>query len=278
MLLGHQQRDYDAVPVVSQSEKWYARAKDWTARQRATPMKATAKRDGFMHRFQPENALLLSQIPLFSQLAPPVLEMLARKLQSRSYKPGEVIFHQGDPGQTFYIIQTGLVKIYLPSEKGEEALLALLVAGEFFGELSLFDGAPRSASAAAIEPTETLLLDREDFLQFLREHPEAGLTVFAVLAARLRRADGIIADAAFLDLQARIAKKLLQLADSFGKKVGNQINIEITVSQQDLGAMVRATRESVNRALATMEVAGLIAMDRRRITILRPDLLQQRFE
>lgn len=231
-----------------------------------------------MRRFQPENALLLSQIPLFTQLAPPVLEMLALRLKSRSYKPGEVIFQQDDPGQTFYIIQTGLVKIYLPSEEGGEAVLTILVPGEFFGELSLFDGAPRSATAAAIEPTETLLLDREDFLQFLREHPEASLTVFAVLASRLRKADGIIADAAFLDVQARIAKKLLQLADSFGKKVGNQIDIEINFSQQDLGAMVRATRESVNRSLAAMEMAGLIALDRRRITILRPDLLQQRFE
>lgn len=223
-----------------------------------------------------ERATILGKVPLFARLTPREATALAARVNPRNYRPGEVIFHKDDPGLTFHIILNGLVKIFLTSDEGQEAVLIILKAGEFFGELSLFDGAPRSASAAALEPTETLVIHRDDFLDFLRQHPEASLNMFSVLSARLRRADGVIADAAFLDLPSRIAKKLMELAESFGKPQGNYIEIDIRLRQQDVASMVSATRESVNRVLTNLDEQGIIHIDRQKITILRPDLLQAR--
>lgn len=229
-----------------------------------------------MQSIHEEPAWSLSRVPLFARLSGEERSSLASKVQRRSYRAGEVIFHKDDAGQSFHLIRNGLVKIFLVSNDGQEALLALLKAGEFFGELSLFDGAPRSASATALEPTETLVFHRADFLEFIRQHPEAALSIFGVIAARLRRADGIISDAAFLDLTARIARRLLELAQNFGRVRGGWIEIDIRLRQQDVASMVSATRESVNRTLAQFEEEGIISIDRQRITILRPDLLQQR--
>ncbi|MBI2886206.1 MAG: Crp/Fnr family transcriptional regulator [Chloroflexi bacterium] len=229
-----------------------------------------------MQVIRPDYAAYLSQVPLFARLSPREIQVLATRVRHRTYKAGEVIFHKDDPGHTFYIIVDGLVKIYLESEEGQEAVLIILKSSEFFGELSLLDGAPRSATAAAMEPTETYAIDREEFLGFIREHPEAALSIFAVIAFRLRRADGIIADAAFLDLPSRVAKKLLELANKFGRASDHQIEIDIRLRQQDFAGMVSATRESVNRTLTSLEEEGIIRIERQRITILRPDRLQAR--
>ena len=224
----------------------------------------------------PDKVEILAKVPLFARLSPREASALAANVHPRSYKAGEIIFHKDDPGVIFQIILDGLVKIFVSSDEGQEAVLIILKGGEFFGELSLFDGAPRSASAAAIEATETLTIHRDDFLDFIRQHPDAALNIFAVIASRLRRADGIIGDAAFLDLPARISKKLMELAQNFGRREGDHIEIDIRLRQQDVAGMVSATRESVNRVLTAMQEEGIIHLDRQRITILRPDLLQAR--
>ena len=218
----------------------------------------------------------LANVSLFARLSTREAAALAENIHPHNYKAGEIIFHKDDPGTTFHLILEGLVKVFMTSDEGQEAVLIILKGGEFFGELSLFDGAPRSASAAAIEPTETLVIHRDEFLNFIRQHPDAALNIFAVLASRLRGADGVIADAAFLDLPARIAKKLIELAQNFGKRDGNQIEIDIRLRQQDMASMVSATRESVNRVLTSLDEQGIIHIDRQKITILRPDLLQAR--
>lgn len=221
-------------------------------------------------------AMILAEVPLFARLSSEEIVGLSARAHVRSFKAGDLFFNKDDPGRTLFIILEGLVKIYLTSEEGQEAVLIILRSGEFFGELSLIDGAPRSASAAALEDTETLTIDRDDFLAYIREHPEAMLTIFATIASRFRRADGIIADAVFLDLPTRVAKKLMELAQSFGRSMGQQIEIDIKLRQQDFAGMVGATRESVNRTLGALEVAGIVRIERQRITILRPDLLQER--
>jgi len=218
----------------------------------------------------------LAKVSLFARLSTREAAALAENIHPRNYKTGEIIFHKDDPGITFHLILEGLVKVFVTSDEGQEAVLIILKGGEFFGELSLFDGAPRSASASAIEPTETLVIQRDDFLEFIRQHPDAALNIFSVLASRMRRADGVIADAAFLDLPSRIAKKLIELAQSFFAREGNQIEIDIKLRQQDVASMVSATRESVNRVLTSLDEQGIIHINRQKITILRPDLLQAR--
>lgn len=218
---------------------------------------------------------VLARIPLFADLAPGELQSLAARARRRAYQAEEVIFYQDDPGESFFAIASGMVRIVLPSVQGQEAVLVLLGPGEFFGELSLFDGQPRSASAIAMGPTETIVILRDDFLSFLQEHPRAALTVLAVLSRRLRRTDELIGDAIFLDVPTRIAKKLLELADTFGEEVEQGVEIAIRLRQQDVANMVGASRESVNRFLALMEGRGLIHMEKQRITVLRPEELRR---
>jgi CRP/FNR family transcriptional regulator, cyclic AMP receptor protein len=215
----------------------------------------------------------LSRVPLFSSLSPEELQSLADRMSKRSYNVDEVVFHKGDPGSTLHIITKGLVKISLLSEDGGEALLVLLMPGEFFGELTLFDGLPRSASAVVMEPTDILVLQREDFLGFVGHHPEAAMAVFAVICSRLRRADDIISDATFVDVPNRVLKKLKELAQSFSQELRGSNEIYIRLRQQELAGMVGASRESVNRALAHLEQQGIIRTDRQRIIILRPEVL-----
>lgn len=218
----------------------------------------------------------LAKAPLFADLTPQQLESLASRVKVRTYRAGEIVFHKEDPGFTFHIIYSGLVKIYVTSPEGQEVVLIILKPGDFFGELSLFDGAPRSASAVAMAATETFTLDRDGFLDFIVEQPAASLTIFGVMASRIRRADGIIADAAFLDLPARVCKQLLELSELFGRETNGNIEIELKLRQQDFASMVSATRESVNRTLSGLEEEGVIRLERQHITILRPEVLRRR--
>jgi len=123
--------------------------------------------------------------------------------------------------------------------------------------------------------TKTFTLDRDGFLDFIVEQPTASLTIFAVMASRIRRADGIIA-AAFLDLPARVCKQLLELSELFGREANGTIEIELKLRQQDFASMVSATRESVNRTLSGLEDEGIIRLERQHITILRPEVLRRR--
>ncbi|HWP29356.1 MAG TPA: Crp/Fnr family transcriptional regulator [Chloroflexota bacterium] len=218
----------------------------------------------------------LRQVPLFAELPPERIQELAQMVRRRTYHRGETIFHKGDPGSGLYILTGGQVKIVLPSETGEEALLAVLEAGDFFGELALFDGLPRSATVVAVQNAEVLVLHRDDFLGFVARNPEVAIALFGVLSRRLRAADELIQDAVFLDVPGRLAKRLLELAERHGRQTPQGIAIELKLTQQDLAAMIGATRESVNKHLGWMRDRRLIALDRQRITVLRPDELRKR--
>ncbi|MBX5490344.1 MAG: Crp/Fnr family transcriptional regulator [Chloroflexi bacterium] len=219
---------------------------------------------------------LLSQVPLFAELPPDRIRELAQMCRRRTYQRGETIFHKGDPASGLYVITDGQVKIVLPSETGEEALLAVLEPGDFFGELALFDGQPRSATVVAVKRAEALLLPRDDFLGFVARNPEVAIALFAVLSRRLRATDELIEDAVFLDVPGRLAKRLLDLAARHGRQTDQGIEIDIKLTQQDLAAMVGATRESVNKHLGWMRDRRLLLLDRQRIILLRPDELRKR--
>ncbi|HLI28374.1 MAG TPA: Crp/Fnr family transcriptional regulator [Chloroflexota bacterium] len=219
---------------------------------------------------------LLAQVPLFAELPPDRLRELAQMCRRRTYQRGETIFHKGDPGTGLYVLTDGQVKILLPSEIGEEALLAVLEPGDFFGELALFDGQPRSATVVAVTRAETLLLPRDDFLGFVTRNAEVAIALFGVLSRRLRATDELIEDAVFLDVPGRLAKRLLDLAARHGRQTEQGIEIDLKLTQQDLAAMVGATRESVNKHLGWMRDRRLLLLDRQRIILLRPDELRKR--
>ena len=212
-------------------------------------------------------AQALKLVPFFTQLTQDEAAELADRLVLRRFSPGQIIFHLGDPGGLLYIITSGKVKISHSNPDGQEALLAILGPGDFFGDLSLLDSSPRSATAEAIEPTETLTLHGETFNRFMDNTPGFAHHVLHVLARRIRGLNSQISDIFFLDLPARLARTLLNLADHHGKPSKEGIVIDIALTQTDLAEMTGATRVSINKALGRFRRAGWLHVKGRRFTI-----------
>jgi CRP/FNR family cyclic AMP-dependent transcriptional regulator len=220
-----------------------------------------------------EDSDFLSKVPLFASTRPVHLSEIVRRVTTRNYRRNEVIFHQDDPGATLHVIKKGQVKINTVSPEGEEAILAILTEGDFFGELSLLDGKPRSANAVAMETTQTLALQRQDFMDILGKHPEMVGDILASLADRLRSTDHLLEDAIFLGLRARLAKRLLELAEKHGVKTDRGVEIDLRLTQQELAATLGVSRVALNKQLGLLQDSGLVSLETRRIIIDQPDEL-----
>jgi CRP/FNR family cyclic AMP-dependent transcriptional regulator len=223
-----------------------------------------------------EDAAFLARVPLFASLKPDHLADLAARLKTRNYRRGEVIVHQDDPGADLHIVKSGQVKIAASSLEGEEIIMALLTSGDSFGEIALLDGEPRSASAVAMEATQTLALSRTDFLDIITGDADMLKTILASVAAGWRKASHLLQDAMFLDLPARLAKRLLELAEKHGVRTANGVEIDLQLTQQDLAAAVGVSRVAMNKQLGLFQDSGLISLEKKRIIILRPDELKKR--
>jgi CRP/FNR family transcriptional regulator, cyclic AMP receptor protein len=220
------------------------------------------------------NHAALRQVPFFAGLSEEDLAELSSRLVVRRFNPGQVIFHFGDPGGLLYIIRKGKIKISHATADGQEALLAILGKDDFFGELALLDEAPRSASAQALEKTETLTLHREEFLHFLRQNPDFALHVLRTLTLRIRHLNSQVSDTFFLDLPARLARTLLNLARQHGVQTSDGVLIELSLTQTDLAEMTGATRVSINKALGRFRREKWIAVKGRKFTILDEEAMQ----
>ncbi|MDX1614274.1 MAG: Crp/Fnr family transcriptional regulator [Candidatus Promineifilaceae bacterium] len=210
----------------------------------------------------------LKKVPFFSELNSFDTALLVKRLVVRHFGANQIIFHLGDPAGLLYIIISGKIKISYTSADGQEAVLAILGTGDFFGELALFDDSPRSATAEAIEPTETLTLHRDEFLEFLDINPPFAHHVLTVLAKRIRHLNKQISDIFFLDLPARLARTLLMLADQHGRKTRDGIVIELSLTQTDLAEMTGATRVSINKALGRFRRAKWVKVSGREVVII----------
>ena len=217
---------------------------------------------------EPRLAEHLRRYPLFAKLPEPELLQLAERARTRSFKRGETLFRKDDPGTHLYVVLDGAVKIALPGELGQEALVAIMRAGDHFGELALFDGSPRSASATALDDTRAALLARDDFLAFLDMHPAAVRVVLDALAKTIRRLSDRVEDLIFLDVPSRVAKYLLDLAHQIGDD-----KLELTLTQDELAAFIGASRVSVNRVLGDLERREIIEIRRRHILVRDRDRL-----
>jgi CRP-like cAMP-binding protein len=219
----------------------------------------------------------LRACPLFAQLEPDVLGELASRLRQRRYRRNEVVFHQGDPGDTLHVITEGAMKIVLPSPEGEEAIIATLRPGDFFGELALLDGGTHSATVTAVEAATTLALPRAAFLEVLGQSAGMRDALLRGLAAELRRLTGHVEELHFLDLAGRLAMRLVRLADEAGRE-SEPVTLDWPYTQSDLAAMIGGTRQSVNKLLSLLVEDGLIQIDRDRLVILDRDGLARRAE
>lgn len=209
----------------------------------------------------------LAKVSIFENLSAEQLQPLGEKMRTRKFQRGEVVFHQDDPGDRMHIIVEGRVRISLDSDDGREKDVALLQPGECFGEMSLLDGSSRSAKATAVEEIETLVLMRDDFLEFIREYPEVATHTTAVLTNRLRNANQMMGDLAFLDVPTRVAKQLIELAEKQLNGASADGDIEISIGQDELARLVGSSRETVSRALTSYRRMGLLTTFHRRISI-----------
>ncbi len=220
----------------------------------------------------------LARCPLFARADAHILQSLANGLRRRRFRRNEVIFHQGDPGDSLHVVATGAVKIVLPSAEGEEAIIATLRPGDFFGELALLDGAPRSATATALEPSETLVLPRQVFVGLLDTLPGLRDALLADLAKELRRLTGHVEELHFLDLAGRLAMRLSRLAQESQPGTGGEIRLNWPYTQSDLAAMIGGTRQSVNRLLNELVEDDLIRIEPDTLVIADLDELTRRAE
>jgi CRP-like cAMP-binding protein len=206
------------------------------------------------------------------------LQRLAGLASARRYHAGEAIFLAGDPGGSLLAVVKGQVRISAYSADGREALLNVIGPGDVFGEIDIVDGGDRTADAIAIEPTELLILHRRDFLTFLKHNPELGVRLMEVMCRRLRGLSEQLEDLNLLDLSARLAKRLLHLADgrgAGGRPGGGPGGGQgVRISQQQLASMLGAARETVNKKLRSLEDRGLIDVRRQSITLLNRQALR----
>ncbi len=213
---------------------------------------------------------LLDTTELFTALPEPVLDDLSAQATHRAYHRGDLVFAQGDASTTLFIILDGKIAIATRSTDGRESVVAVLEAPGLFGELGLFDDEPRSADARALTDVELLALEYEQVLEVLRPRPELLWVIVRLLARRLRATDEALADAVFLDVPARTAKRLLDLA-------GDSDELRLPMTQEDLAGMVGASRERVNKALALFTRLGwLETQGRGRYRLLDRESLEHR--
>lgn len=220
---------------------------------------------------------LLQRIWLFSELAGSELDELSCAVHTRSVAEGCAIVRQGDTDADLYAIVQGLVRVSVCASDGREFALQLLGPGQVFGELALVDGLARSATVTAVRRTELLRVSRAELLALLERRPPLALKLMVALAAQVRRLTMRSEELSALPVSARMARRLLEIADLCGTRLSsNSVALPIALSQQDLAEHVQATRESVNKCLAGWMRDGivqrthsqLVICDRERLTKL----------
>lgn len=216
-----------------------------------------------------DNRALLRRVTIFQELSDKDLDILTQRLVPRTYVKDAIIVSQEEEGDALYVIKTGKVKVTLYGDSGREVILTIFKPGDYFGEMSLIDGDPRSANVIAIDEAELLMLSRQAFLKQIEESPRLAMAVMTELCRRLRRADASIGSLALLDVFGRLAHVLIDLGKREGIAAATGIQIKERPTQQDLANMVGTTRETVSRALSEFQRRGWVEM-RGRSLFLHP--------
>lgn len=221
---------------------------------------------------------LLSENPLFSQLKPDELTDIVAFSRIKLVKKKTIIFHKGDRGDQLIAVLKGRVQISTISAEGKEIIFNLVEPGELFGEISLFDGMERTATAMTLIASELLFINRQDFIPFLEKNPGIAIKMLAALSQQLRQTDVMMEDALFRNLASRLAKKIIALGDSYGEIFSDgTTRIQISLSHTQLGNMVDSSRESVCRQMRVWEDDDITSMQQGYIIIHDPDLLASLF-
>ena len=219
---------------------------------------------------------MVRRAPLFAALDDEAARALLSQMGPTRLERGDILFREGDQGDTLYVIGEGKVKLGRTSTDGRENLIAILGPGEMFGELSLFDPGPRTMTATAIAETQLMGLGNDSLTTLLTGRPEVAKALLAALAKRLRRTNEHLADLVFTDVPGRVAKALLDLANRFGRPVEEGVLVAHDLTQEELAQLVGASRETVNKALADFATRGWIKLEARAVLLLDVERLKRR--
>lgn len=219
---------------------------------------------------------VVRRAPLFTALDDEAAAALRATMVQVQIAKGQVLFNEGDAGDRLYVVVEGKIKLGIKSGDGRENLLGVLGPGEMFGELSLFDPLPRTATATALTDTVLLGLGNKDLDTWLIGRPEVAKQLLRALAQRLRRTWEAVGDLVFSDVPGRVAKALLELAVKFGTKGPDGLHVAHDLTQEELAQLVGASRETVNKALADFASRGWVRLEARAVVILDEERLSKR--
>jgi CRP/FNR family transcriptional regulator, cyclic AMP receptor protein len=213
---------------------------------------------------------LLRNHQFFCDLSPALLERLAAYMKRRVAPKGSVIFEKGDPGVGLVGVLAGSVKISVGSWEGREVVLNTIREGEVFGEIALLDGRPRTADATAMTDCELVVIERREFVAFLRDQPDVMLKLMEILCERLRRTSDQVQDLTFLNLSVRLARTLIGLT---ARSTGVEQKGTVRITQREIGQLVGRSRESINIQLRAWSRRGWVRLERGSVTVLAADKL-----
>ncbi|MBI3124461.1 MAG: Crp/Fnr family transcriptional regulator [Ignavibacteriales bacterium] len=219
----------------------------------------------------------LTFVPIFSELGNDALEKIEKIGLRKGYAKNDVVLMEEDAGTALFVIVKGKVKVSRNSGDGREVILTILGESDFFGEMAILDGLTRSATVTAVDESELFIIQRNDFLNLLYEHPEVSVALLQELTRRLRNADMKIKALSLKDAEGKVATVILQLADDIGKIKQGKVEIEKLPLQQDLANMAGTSRETISRTLHSFAKKGLVEMEGSKLRILDYEKFKEKF-
>jgi CRP-like cAMP-binding protein len=219
---------------------------------------------------------VIRKAPIFLGLDSGAADALRASMNLVKLRKGQSLFKEGDDGDHLFVVSSGKVKLGTKSLDGRENLLMILGPGDMFGELSLFDSGPRTATATAVTDSKLLALGQDKVIPWVKEHPEVSIQLLARLASRLRRTNEVVGDLVFSDVPGRVAKALIDLGVKFGDKRSEGLFVNHDLTQEELAQLVGASRETVNKALADFAQRGWLRLEARSVMILDYERLLKR--
>ena len=220
----------------------------------------------------------LRYVPIFSDLDDEAIAQIAKIGVKKTFKKDSVVLMEHETGSALFVIASGKVKISRVSEDGREVILTILGESDFFGEMAIFDGLARSANVTAIEESELFIIQRNDFLDLIKKHPEVTLSLLQELTQRLRSADMKIKSLSLKDAEGKVATVLLQLANDIGRIKQGSVEIEKLPYQHDLANMAGTSRETISRTLHSFTKLGFIEVDGSKLKILNYEHFKEQFK
>ena len=219
---------------------------------------------------------VIRRAPLFTALDDAAAATLRESMTQVKVSKGQTLFKEGDAGDRLFVVVEGKLKLGTSSGDGRENLLSILGPGDMFGELSLFDPGPRTATATAVTDSRVLALANDQVIGWVTAHPQVSLQLFKRLARRLRRTNEVLADLVFADVPGRVAKAIMDLGERFGTKKDDGLHVNHELTQEELAQLVGASRETVNKALADFAGRGWVRLEPRAVVVLDYERLSKR--